>query len=311
MLREPRLSVIIPTLNRGKLLHDTVEQAVRQAFRDIEVLVVDQSDPEPAAATRSFVADLGDDRVRLVHLDVRGLPNARNEGLARSRAPYVLFLDDDVILLHDTFLDAHLQCFRDPSVGGVVGRIVERTVRPNVAFTANHIGPGGRVITNLWGAERADIGSLKGANMAYRRVAIDKVGGFDRNYTGTALLEDTDFSVRVAAAGWRLLFEPAAELVHLSALHGGVRVEDALRTERWRFRNTGYFVAKNRGPVALARTASTFAGIAAKRALTWRKPSAAVELMACFAEGAKVFRRDGPDQEIPPAPSDGSTQEVG
>lgn len=294
----PRLSVLIPTLNRGKLLHDTVTHVLAQDFRDFELIVVDQSDAEQHAANAAFFANLSDARVSYLHLTRKGLPNARNEALARALGDIIVFLDDDVILIHPYFLDAHLAVYEDPKVGGVTGRIVERSVRPNTRATASHISMGGRTMTNLWGTERMEIPSLKGANMSYRSAAVRQVGGFDRNYIGTALLEDTDYSHRVRMAGWTLIFEPKAELVHLSALTGGVRVEDGLRAERWRFRSTAYYIRKHRGPAGLVPFALTFGAIAAARAVRWRSPMAISSLAEAVREGLAAYDL-GPDESIP------------
>jgi cellulose synthase/poly-beta-1,6-N-acetylglucosamine synthase-like glycosyltransferase len=294
----PELSVVIPTLNRGKLFHDTVRQVLQQAFGDFDFWVIDQSDPEPRAANEALVAQLGDPRLRYVHLDRKGLPNARNEALARLDCRLVLFLDDDVILLQPGFLDAHVRAFDDPAVGGVTGRIVERSVRPNVDYVAAHLSRGGRTLTNQWGTVSQDVLGLKGANMSYRMEAVRQVGGFDRNYIGTALLEDSDYSWRVHRAGWRLRYEAPAELVHLSALTGGVRVEDALRGERWRFRNTAYFVRRHRGRRGVARFWPTFLAIAARRALEWKEPGAVAKLVAAAREG--LAAAEGPaDTALP------------
>lgn len=295
----PELAIVIPTLNRGRLFHDTVRQLRSQRLRDWTLWCIDQSDPEPRAANERFLAEQDDARIRYVHVAHKSLPNARNEALARFAGDesIVLFLDDDVILLDDGFLDAHLAPYADPKIGGVSGRIVERSVRPNVDTVSCHLSPGGRTLTNMWGTEPCELLGLKGANMSYRMAAVHQVGGFDRQYVGTALLEDTDYSFRVHAAGWTLWYHPPAELVHLSAPSGGVRVEDALRAERWRFRSTAYFVLKNRGPAAFPRFAATFAAIAARRALEWRSPAAAGRLLEAVQEGVAAWRA-GPDQEV-------------
>jgi GT2 family glycosyltransferase len=127
------------------------------------------------------------------------------------------------------------------------------------------------------------------------------VGGFDRRYVGTALLEDTDYGYRVRRAGWRILFEPRAELVHLSAPSGGVRVEDALRTEVARFRSTAYFVHKHRGWRGLAPFAATFGAIALRRALRWRDASVLRRLAEAAAEGLRDGQA-GPDEAMPAPP---------
>lgn len=294
----PELSVVIPTLNRGKLFHDTARQVLQQAFGDFDLWVIDQSDPDGRSGNEALVAELADARLHYLHVARKGLPNARNEALARINCRFVLFLDDDVILMRPDFLASHVGAFANPKVGGVSGRVVERSVRPNVAYVAAHLSPGGRTLTNLWGTEPQEILGLKGANMSYRMEAVRQVGGFDRNYTGTALLEDTDYSWRVHQAGWTLWYEPRAELIHLSALTGGVRVEDELRGETSRFRSTAYFVRKHRGMAGVARFAATFGAIALARAVRWRDPSAVTSLLAAAQEGVAAFEA-GPDEGIP------------
>lgn len=302
----PRLSVIIPTLNRGHLFHDSVRQVLQQHCADFELVLIDQSDPAGRQANEAAIDELADSRVRYFHIPVKGLPNARNEALARIDCEVALFLDDDVILLDPGFLMAHLNNYGDKAVGGVTGRIVERSVRPNVDYVAAHLSFGGRTLTNMWGTERQEVLGLKGANMSYRMEAVRQVGGFDRNYTGTALLEDTDYSWRVHRAGWKLIFDPLAELIHLSAPSGGVRVEDALRGEKWRFRSTAYFVRKHRGRRALPAFFATFGVIAASRAVRWRDPSVVSELIRSINEGLSTHAR-GVDESLPDVTSQPTT----
>jgi len=294
----PALSIVIPTLNRGRVLQKTVEQVLAQPFTDFELLIVDQSDPPVRAENESFLRGLGDPRLRYLHVPTKNLPNARNEALARIAADIVLFLDDDVILLAHDFLQAHLRAFADPSVGGVTGRIVERALQSNSPGTAMHVTWGGRTVINLAGFERREIAGLKGANMSFRTALFAKLGGFDRNFVGSAILEDVDMSFRVQAAGLRLLFEPGAELVHLSAPAGGVRVSDAVARECWRFQLTCYFLLKHRGPWSLAPFAATFGVIGLIRLLQWRRPQAALQLWAACRRGWAAWRR-GPDEALP------------
>ena len=162
-----------------------------------------------------FIEGLKDPRVHYIHLDQKNLPNARNEALAYVSSPVVLFLDDDVILIEEDFLETHLSAFDNPRVGGVTGRTLERSLHCNTQATAMHVTLGGRTIINLTGTERRLIPGLKGANMSFRREVFDSIGGFDRNYIGSAILEDIDFSARLSAAGWQMIFEPKAELLHL------------------------------------------------------------------------------------------------
>ena len=43
-----KLSVVVPTLNRGRFFFNTVRQILDQRLKDIELVIVDQSDAESA-----------------------------------------------------------------------------------------------------------------------------------------------------------------------------------------------------------------------------------------------------------------------
>lgn len=280
----PACAVVVPTRDRAPWLASALRDLAATAPLDVEVLVVDQSDPEHLALGAAVVGALDDPRFSHVAVTTRGLPDARNAGMAATVAPVVLFLDDDVRVMPG-LVQAHLDRMADPRVGAVVGRIIERVVRPNAAATENRVATSGRVITNLSGHAARPIEALKGANMSLRRAAVDAIGGFDRNYKGTALLEDADVAERVRRAGFSVWFEPRAEVLHLSAPRGGVRQDDAVETERWRFHNTAYFVRRHRGLAAGPALWATFSVIAVRRAATWRRPDAIPRLMAALAEG--------------------------
>ncbi len=280
----PAVAVVIPTLNRSEHVVNALADLRATLPDDAEVVVVDQSAPVHGDHTAAYVASLGDPRIRHLRAPPRGLPAARNLGLASTRAPIVIFLDDDVRVLPG-LVAAHVACFDDPRVGGTVGRIVERVVRPNARPTTNHVGLDGRVRTNLLGFEPCEVGAMKGANMAIRRSALARVGGFDENYLGNALLEDADVAARLRRVGFKIAFVPRAEVLHLSAEDGGVRQVDPLTTERWRFHNTGYYVRRHRGLLGAPPLWMSFTAIALERAAQWRRPDAASSLLVALGEG--------------------------
>ena len=164
---QPELSVIIPTLNRGKVLYSTITQVLSQQGCEFELIIVDQSDEVIAQSNKAFVDAVGDTRVKYFRIEEKNLPNARNIGIVKSLAKIILFLDDDVIILRDEFLTAHLGAFDDPAVGGVTGRSVERLIKSNTKRTACHVSIGGRTKFNLMGLSRQPIGTCKGSNMSF------------------------------------------------------------------------------------------------------------------------------------------------
>lgn len=93
MTRTPEVSVVIPTCDRPDLVIRAVRGALAQTLDTIEVIVVvDGAD----AATLAVLAEVPDDRLRVVPLAERGgAPNARNVGVREARAAWTAFLDDD------------------------------------------------------------------------------------------------------------------------------------------------------------------------------------------------------------------------
>jgi glycosyltransferase involved in cell wall biosynthesis len=87
------VSVVIPTCDRPELATRAVRSALAQTHRDLEVIVVVDG---PDEATEKALAEVGDPRLRVVVLPVRGrAPNARNAGARGARGRWVALLDDD------------------------------------------------------------------------------------------------------------------------------------------------------------------------------------------------------------------------
>ncbi|MFK7928940.1 MAG: glycosyltransferase family 2 protein [Myxococcota bacterium] len=278
----PAVDVLICTYERPDPVMHVVADVLLQLGADDRVWVYDQSQSQ--GATVAAIAELGD--ARCVHQSgpARGLPNARNAALTLGERPLVLFFDDDV-RLEPGCIEAHRRALSQPSVGASVGRVDDRGMRYNLRKTGNRVSASGRVRVNLSGAEPADVQSVHGCNMGFRRSILQSVGGFDPGFGGTALLEEADVAERVRKAGWTIRYAPDAALVHLAIGSGGVRVGTAEATERWRFHNTGRFMAKHRGVRGIARAVPTFAAIAAKRGAQWSDPTAPLRLMTAFWTG--------------------------
>lgn len=86
-------SILIPTHNRAHYLGDAVASALRQTWRDLEVVVVDDGSTDQ---TPALLAGIADPRLRVVrHATNRGIPAARNTALDEARGHYVAWLDSD------------------------------------------------------------------------------------------------------------------------------------------------------------------------------------------------------------------------
>lgn len=87
----PRVSVIIPTYNRGDLLCLAIDSVLKQSFRDYELIVVDDGSTDGTASLiRSYL-----DRITYIVQANGGVAAARNNGIRASHGAFLAFLDSD------------------------------------------------------------------------------------------------------------------------------------------------------------------------------------------------------------------------
>ena len=129
--------------------------------------------------------------VRVIPGPARGPAAARNAGWRATDARWVVFLDDDVIPGPGWWPDLLADLDQPPGVAGVQARILVPQGNPgeHTDWAANAAG--------LAGAEWIT------ADMAYRREALEAVGGFDERFP-RAYREDTDLAYRVRSSGREL-----------------------------------------------------------------------------------------------------------
>jgi glycosyltransferase involved in cell wall biosynthesis len=93
----PKVSVILPTHNRARLLIRSLESVLSQSFNDIEVIVIENACSD---ATAELLDRVSDPRIRRLRLESKcGASAARNAGIAIARASIIAFQDDDDIWL--------------------------------------------------------------------------------------------------------------------------------------------------------------------------------------------------------------------
>lgn len=212
-----RLAVVIPTRNRGTEPAETVRAVLRDPL-DFELVVIDQSTDERSAEALRAVQD--DPRVRVVRSSLRGASNARNLGVASTRAPIIAFTDDDC-RPEPGWASKMLAIFEsDPQVGLVFGRVhlpplesnddYAPSFEPQVRFQRGVPLPDG------------DLGL--GANFAVRRDVLASLGGFDPLLgTGAPFFgggEETDLLIRALHRGLRVINASESDVLHLGIRKG-------------------------------------------------------------------------------------------
>lgn len=89
-----KVSVIVPIYNVEKYLDNCVKSILRQTYRNLEILLVDDGSPDRCPQMCDEYAGQ-DDRIRVIHKENGGLGDARNAGIREAAGKYFLCVDSD------------------------------------------------------------------------------------------------------------------------------------------------------------------------------------------------------------------------
>lgn len=188
----PQVAVVVPVYDLRAFVGDAITSVLAQTLPPdaIELIVVDDGSRDGSGD----VARSHGPRVQVLRQENRGLPAARNAGIAATSAPFVQLLDADD-RLHPEKLAASLARFAAEPDAGVVYTGV-RFVDEAGAVLPQH----------GWSRDEGDVfarlvlGNLVNPHQPLvRRAALEAAGPFDETLTS---LEDWDVWLRVARAGW-------------------------------------------------------------------------------------------------------------
>jgi N-acetylglucosaminyl-diphospho-decaprenol L-rhamnosyltransferase len=247
------------------------------SVRGEEVVVVDNGSCD---GTVEVVRESFPD-VTVVEQENVGLAAGWNRGMAAVEGRWFLILNADAWLTEGSlrrlvaFGDAH------PEAAVVGPRLLnpdgtlQRSVRgfPTLWRLATEylflrkLAPGTRALNAFYAGgfghdEVREAEFVMGACMLVRREAVEQVGPLDEDFF--LFSEETDWAYRFRAAGWRVLFYPGAECVHVGgASHGG-------RLFRENVRGHLRFLAKHRGLRYAARARRLLLVALRLRALVFR-----------------------------------------
>jgi GT2 family glycosyltransferase len=249
------LTIVIVNWNGGELLRRCVASIIAAApALAYEILVVDNaSADESLARLRSdpcALALIRNGRLRIVeNTDNRGFGAANNQAFGLSRSAFVLLLNPDTVMAAGA-IESLLDVLRsDPRIAACGPRLVNPDGSLQISVWRNPPTAWEIVLSNLrlyrllpgrirgelllgphWRHDRRrPVRMLSAAALIVRREAIDAVGGFDERFHMYG--EDNEWCLRIARAGWLLVFEPAVVIRHddaQSALKRWTRLEKRL-----------------------------------------------------------------------------------
>src|SRR3990167_10854 len=98
MEKKPTISCIIPSYNQSQYLNSAISSALDQTVKAHEIICVDDGSADNSLAVAQSYEDLG---VKVISQTNRGLPSARNSGIAVATGDFILPLDADDMLLEN------------------------------------------------------------------------------------------------------------------------------------------------------------------------------------------------------------------
>jgi glycosyltransferase involved in cell wall biosynthesis len=238
LLKEaPLVSIIIPTLNRYKYLHDVLRDIEKQDYPNIEIIIVDQSEPYRADFYNGVKRPL-----TVWHQAEKALWLARNNAIQKAKGQYILLYDDDSLVDAD-WVSQHIKCldfFKCDISSGVSIAVVGAEVPAHYQYYR-------------W-SDQIDTGNV----LIHRRV-FEAIGLFDRQFEKQRM-GDGEFGLRAYLAGFQNISNPKAKRVHLKVSEGGLRQMGSW--DAWRPKN---FFAPRPIPSVLYLIRSYFGNAAAIR----------------------------------------------
>jgi GT2 family glycosyltransferase len=221
----PGATVIVPTLNRGRFLINTLHDLLAQEYRPLEILVVDQSSEESPRLRELFL-----DHPNLIsyhQVQFRGLPLARNYGWQKAKYEAIIFVDDDT-RCGPSLVSEHLRGLTRKNIGMVAGGIDESVSSRNTSEAPGQFNSWTATPARSFGATgECFVQHVAGCNFSAWRSVLEAAGGFDEALAiGAALYEETELCLRVKKCGFDIYFNGNARLQHLTAGNGGCRVSD-------------------------------------------------------------------------------------
>ncbi len=272
-----KVSVILCayTENRWNALVSAIESIQQQTRPADEIIVVIDHNPPLLMRAQEHLQGI----IAIENREAKGASGARNSGIAASHGEIIVFLDDDAIAA-SSWLQHLVECYNDPTVVGVGGKIDPLWLSSKPRWFPEEFNWVVGCTYRGMPTKNAEVRNVIGANMSVRRTALELVGGFRESFgnnkadtTNTAAGmgskwlhhqagdEETELCIRISQA--------LSDAIWLYAVSARVRHQVPSPRTRW-----SYFLWRcydeGLGKAVLASIHDRGTSLSAERAYTFR-----------------------------------------
>lgn len=226
-MRRSLVDIIIPVYGAEKLLQDCLFNLYRSTRIPFNLYQVNDCSPG-SGVNKIFdkISKWNDKTIHLINNESNlGFGQSNNLAAKKGNSPFILFLNSDTIP-QDSFLELMMLNFLDPLVGIVGPKLVfPKGSTQGKEETIQHAGVArdkrgwpyhifsGKDKNDPRANKRREVNCVTGACLLIRRDLFWDLGGFDSRYKVGAW-EDVDLCWSVRKTGWKVIYEPLAELYH-------------------------------------------------------------------------------------------------
>ncbi len=203
LMRNLKISVIIPTYNRCKYLKIALNSLLNQSCVPDEIIVIDDGSID---GTKEYlkVISKNNDIIKVFSQKNGGPSKARNLGIKKAKGDIICFFDDDEIA-HRDWIKTIVETFEKfPSIGGVGGQCIEKKGK---SIYEKYLK------SQFYITKRHKELPLLGGNIAFWKKILQEVEGFDEKLIRC---EDVDLSFRVYLRGYKIIYNKNMIIYHLS-----------------------------------------------------------------------------------------------
>ena len=194
--------MVVPVFNAENSLGITLDALLSQEGAEtMEVITVDDGSTD---GTESILQNFP---VRVFRKENGGPASARNVGIRNARGEIILFIDSDCVP-QPGWLKAMTAPFENPEISGVKGIYITRQKSLIARFVQLEFEERYKLL-----AKQKYIDFVDSYSAAFRKEALMRVGCFDESFP-KADNEDVDLSFKLASAGYKMIFQPAAVVEH-------------------------------------------------------------------------------------------------
>ncbi|MCI0445898.1 glycosyltransferase [bacterium] len=241
----PMTSIVIPVFNQVNYTMQCVDRIRSSTISPYELIIINNGSTD---GTKEYLDSLQSTGIKIQHLpENTGFVNACNQGAKLASGEYLVFLNNDT-LPEDGWLEALISAAEKiPNVGAVGAKLL---------YPDGVLQEAGSLVfsdSTPWNYGKRDDPEkpqynyireapyCSAACLLIRRKLFEQIGGFDKRYS-PAYWEDVDLAFEVRKRGLKVIYQPAARIIHFEGVTGGTDVNSGYK--KYQVRNREIFREK-------------------------------------------------------------------